>query len=351
MPDVALFYGSTGDPGSLADEQFCPDAAELISQAESRGRRVVFMDALGLIPEAAVNSLAASQGGKKQAFDAAFRQIAAETASLGKGGLGPVETRSPLWAAAYKFLGNQGIKGVVENLRFDLWEKIVAFDRRNLARHALEHFAAGLVDDAADLMVEQIRGFHELNCVVRNAHLAEQMKAICAECATPPLFLVLKEIGHFGVLESLLGDVLCVRSKILGRERFLALSRAAGMEPLLANIGVRLSQEETRAQALRSCLKMLILPRWQPTPSLRSSTRLLESTSVDHLSLEAIVDIVGELHCPTRIYLRNAPHTQTLQMQLTYLLRERGVLPSKAVVDPVTSLTFGGENDGSRPTA
>jgi hypothetical protein len=34
-----------------------------------------------------------------------------------------------------------------------------------------------------------------------------------------------------------------------------------------------------------------------------------------------------------------------------YFLRERGILPGKAVVDPVTSLTFGGANDGNKPTA
>jgi len=343
IPDVAAFYGSTNDPSALAEEQFCPDADALIAQAHAEGRRVVFIDALGLIPEATVSARVSARQNRQQAFAAAFGQIAAETTQLEKGGLGPFETQSPLWQAAYRFLKDRKIRGVLERLRFDLWEEIVAFDRRNLVCHAMDHFAAGLVDDAADLMAQHIRGFHELNCGIRNAYLVEQLKAIRGETHVPPLLLILKEIGHYGVLESLLADSLHVQSKILGHERFTSLARTAGMESVLGNLGVRLSEDELRVQALRSCLKRLVVPTWSPTKSLRSHARLLETSGIDHMSETAVREVIGALHGPCRKYLRNAPHGQMLGKQLLYLLRERGVLPVNAVVDPVTALSFGGE--------
>ena len=344
--DIAIFYGSTTDPGELAEGQFLPEAEELVLQAESQKRSVVFIDALGLIPEGTVDRYVPAAGGRKQAFEHALRQIQAETERLGKGGPAPFEPRSPLWGAVYGFLNERGIPGILEKLRFELWEEIVAFDGKTLSRHALDHFMAGLVEDAADLMAEHIAGFHELNCTVRNRHLAEQLDAIAKEVDVPPLFLILKEIGHYGVLENLLAGQFRVHSKILGKERLPVLAKAAGMESMYSNIGVRISLDDLRIQALRSCLKMLIVPAWDPTPSLRTAARLMESTAIDRMAAEAIKEITEALHAPSRTYLRNAPHEQKMTEQLLYLLRERGILPDEAVEDPAKTIRFGGGDHG-----
>ncbi len=346
-PDVAIFYGSTCDPGELAEEQFVPDAEALVSQAESQKRRVLFIDALGLIPEKTVERYVRTTGGRRQAFAHVFRQIQAETERLGKGGPLPFEPRSPLWRTAYGFLNERRIPGELEKLRFDLWEEIVAFDRKGLSRHALNHFIAGLVEDAANLMAEHIAGFHELNCMIRNSHLAEQLDGMVEERNGPPLFLVLKEIGHYGVLENLLSERFKVQSKILGKERVPVLAKTAGMESIYSNIGVKISREDMRIQALRSCLKMLVVPRWTPTSSLRTTARLMESTAIDRMSLQSIEAVIEALHNPSRSYLRNAPHNQSIQDQLMYLLRENGILPDDAVKDPVNDLRLGGEEGGN----
>ena len=197
---------------------------------------------------------------------------------------------------------------------------------------------AGQLEQAATLMAEYQVEFHRINCNIRNQNLVSQVSGL--DDGQGLLLLMVREIGHFGVLERIFPNSgFTVRSKLLGEGRFPSLLARFGMESVLDNIGVPLTPAERRLIALRSCLKALVLQALaKGKPLFEFTRRLPDLHRIDRLSWETIERLIGELHSPIRVYLRNEPYGQSVRDQLLYLLKEHNIILSSLVSDPADSI-------------
>jgi len=319
--DLFIFYAATNDQPELFKEQLEDELTEMLDQARQAGREPIFIDACGLIPEETVKAHQTGGKDEKSAFEEVLNQIKRETAGIGQGHA-PYESNSPFWSALYRFLAERRIRCVLEDLGYELWKRIVEFDKRKLMEEAFTEFLTGFPKDAASTMLEHMRGFHELNCLERDRRLAEQVEHLMEE-ADHPLFLIGRELGHYGVLEGLL-ERYCVHSKILGNERLPVLLRQPALETdLLWNIGVKLDEADLELKALRFCLKAIVLR--SAARDLRLTAKILDTSSIDSLTREEIDQILDGLRDPTRLYLRS--RGQNIIEQLLYLLKDRGIIP------------------------
>ena len=322
--DVFIFYAATNDKPELFREQLLDELTELLDQARQAGRELIFIDACGLIPEETIRSHQTGRRDERAAFEEVFSGIKRETERISQGHA-PYEPNSPLWSELYRFLAERRVRSVLEELGYDLWRRIVDFDNRKLLEKAFTEFLNGFLEEAAQTMLQQMQGFHELNCLERDRRLAQQVERLM-EGSSHPLVLIGRELGHYGVLEGLLLDRYSVHSKILGKERLPVLLRQPALEAdLLWNIGVRLDEAELELMALRYCLKAIVLR--SAVRDLRVTAKLLDSSRIDLLSRDEIEQLIDELHDPTRIYLRS--RGQDMVEQLLYLLKDREIIPEE----------------------
>jgi len=138
-----------------------------------------------------------------------------------------------------------------------------------------------------------------------------------------------KEIGHYGVLERYLSDYQ-VFSKIIGRRRFTSLVSVPGLEMVLDNIEVKISENERKVMFLQKCIKGFIQSRIEIN-SLRESANFLAGTAINRLEYGDIADILEELHDPNHIYMRASDQELGVDDQLIYLLVDRGIIPSESI--------------------
>lgn len=323
--EIFVFYAATSDTAELAEEQLLADLEALFNQARQEGKQLIFIDAVGLIPEETVKRYGEDE---EAAFQKAFDSILRETEGI-KEGIPPCDEASPLWAAVWKFLAERRVHSVLEELTHSLWKEIVEFDRQQLADKAFSRFIMGQLDGAARTMVQQMRGFHDLNCWRRNLNLARQIEELVENANGPLSILIGREIGHYGVLEQLLSSKYLLHSKILGHERLPLLLKNPVLETsLLGNLGVELAEEDLELLALRHCLKSFVMMS-QQGKGLREMALMFAECKIDDLSRDDIEALIEELHDPTRVYLRN--QGQHILDQFMYLLKDKGVISGEFI--------------------
>ena len=324
-PDIFLFYAAPTDSEGLAKEQLFPELEAQLARARKAGREVVFLDAVGLIPEKTVKGY----GGEKDeqlAFQKALEAIRRETEGLEKG-IPMYDGTSPLWAALYRFLAQHRVHSVIEDLEYDLWKRIVEFDAHGLEIQALQELLTGYPEAAARTMLEYIRKFRELNCLERDKRFAQQIERMFQlETGKGPLLWVVREISHYGLLEGLLiRRSLRLQVKILGsvHGRLLDLLKTPPLEELLFNLGVELSNHEQELLSLRRALKMLLLPSIPAQgKDWRGRIEFFSKAHIDDLDLEEIRELFEELHDPLWVRLGHP-----IDKRLYYLLKDKGVIP------------------------
>jgi hypothetical protein len=344
--DIAIFYTATNAEASLA-KQVLGDLEKLIERARKDGKEIVFLDSLGLIPPETVRMFGEGERG----FDRAIGGLKRELMQMEKGGIPARDSRNPIWNTIYPFLQEHGVPAELEDLKFEFWRWSLAFDKKRLMPRALDHFIAGQLGEAAELMAKHQAGFHRLNCTIRNRNFVSQIREIATQHSSPVLFLILREIGHYGVLERMLpSNEFFVQTKILGEARFATLLKILGINETFNNIGVSLEKEEIRLLGLRACLKALLLPRIAVGKSLAQAASVLDECQIDHLDWETIAALIDELHAPSRVFLRNEPYDQTLQEQLLYLLNAEQVVPDKLIRDSVDAVPTGGAKNDTKDT-
>ena len=329
---IAVFYAATNAEAELAKEQVIPDLSELVKQARRENREIVFLDAVGLIPEEVIAQFGLHDD--VAAFSRALDAIKRDLDRLQKGQQ-IYEARSPLWREVYNFLAEERIRAVAEEIPFNLMKSIQEFDKKGLAQRALSHFVAGQIDEAAKIMSDYLKRFHELNCIMRNKHFMRQIRQLLRGSSHPLTLIVLREIGHYGTLElSSPGLYVSISIKVVGHERFSELIEL----PSYVNFGVELTEETRQIDALRYCLKTLVASRIAGGLSFNELAARLGKSEIGQLSRETIDEVITALHYPARVFLRSTPHDQQIQDQLLYLLVERRILSRDLIPDPAESV-------------
>ena len=322
--EIAIFYSATTSSAELAKQQVIPDLEALVGRAKLEGKEMIFIDAVGLIPEEAVHRYGLHDEAFKRALDALQRE--ADGTREGR----PIhETRSPLWREIYSFLAKNRVRTVVERYSSELDRSIKKFDKLGLAKEAVGYLLAGRIEDATEVMMQYLSEFHRLNCTRRGESLAGQIKQILDASESPLIVVVLREIGHYGALETLFREY-PQTTKIVGNEKFTDLLSATS----LVNFQVDVPEEVLRASAVRYCLKTLITPKIAGGRPFNEIVARFARTELDRLDEEAVRDIFADLHHPARIFLRSTPHSQELQDQLLHILKDRRIIPGELIEDP-----------------
>jgi hypothetical protein len=328
---VHLFYASPADGAELAQQQVLPDLERILDHGRQEGGATAFIDSVGLIRD---------QGAKHGVRDrVAFRLAMDQLRVLGTDLAAPAGfqfgTNVPLWRTIYEYLQTRAgdLLWTTENLGWALQRRIVDHDVRQLRTLALNHFSAGQVDEAADVMAQQLSTFHSLNCDARNSRLVRQIEqTVVSEGASR--VIVLREIGHVNSIEERLPDSFDVRTKIVATEPLRVLFARIGMETAVANFGVEPTADALRLRALRHCIKCMLPLEGVGRRAFSDGARVTASTCIDSLSEETMAEILRRLHAPGRVFLRNAPHTHSVGEQLQYLLVDLGVIPPELLEDP-----------------
>ena len=328
--EIAVFYAATNAEAELAREQVIPDLIKIVKKSQREKKEIVFVDAVGLIPEEVIAQFGLHDD--RAAFAKALDAIRRDLAGLQEGRR-IYEARSPLWKEVYDFLAEERIRAVVEEIPQSLMKTIHEFDKKGLAQRALSHFIAGQIDEAAKIMSDYLKRFHELNCTIRNKHFVRQIRQLLQRSSHPLALIVLREIGHYGTLESSFPRF-HVSTKIVGHEKFTEL---IGL-PSYVNFGVKLTEETRQIDALRYCLKTLVASRIAGGLSFNELAARLGKSEIDHLSRETIDEVIAALHHPARVFLRSTPHDQQVQDQLLYLLVKRRILSRGLIPDPAESV-------------
>jgi len=335
VAQVWLFYASPGDNAELAEQQILPELGRILDEAAAAGEQAVFVDSVGLIRRSQ-----AAGPSDELAFDRAMERLRRGVIGVGAQHGYTADDGSPLWHAVYRYLGSRGgqLRWVTEDLSWRLQQQIVRHDHRRLSARAMEHFHAGQIDEAAEVMSKQIVAFHELNCCERNRRLACQIGGIVEQAEGTSRIIVVREIGHVNCLEEMLPGELGVATRIVATEPLGVLFARSGMETAVENFGVAPSAEALRLRALRQCIKRALPPSALRGLSLSQGARRLASTRIDALSEENVAEIVKRLHAPSRVFLRNAPYDHPIGEQLRYLLVDLEIIPPEMLRDPAERL-------------
>jgi len=332
-PDLLIVYAATTDCPKV-DPQVFAELEAYIRSARESDRPVVYLDSLGLIPEDTVRSMNAQD--EREAFQSAYKFLAHEAKQI-RVGHPPVENRSPFWKALYELLARLRVEAELEALTYDLWKRIVEFDRRNLFQQAVNEFISGFPKEAAKTLLEYAQGFHELNCIARARLLVDQVDRLMGSSSPRPLILIVRELGHYGVLERMLAGRYVVHSRIVGKDRFTSLLGAPGLgEGLLHNLGINLGREEALLQAARTCLKQILLTKLEDK-GFREIVGFFGRAGINKLGWDELEEMVEELYDPALLMQRK--HGVSLSDQLIALLTSRGILPES------TAPTDGEEDD------
>jgi len=325
QPDVVIAYAATVDLPEV-DPQVFAELEAYIRSARGNDRRVVYLDSLGLIPEESVEAM--NPQDERAGFELAYRFIAYEAEQIGAGH-SPHETRSPFWKALYELLAKLRVETALEPLTYDLWKRIVEFDHRNLLQKATQEFLHGFPEEAAKTSLEYAQGFHKLNCTARARLLVDQVDRLMSSSSPRPLVLIVRELGHYGVLERMLASKYVVHSKIVGEDRFTSLLGAPGLgEGLLDNLEVKLAREDELLWAARVCLKRILLTQLKDK-GFREIVGFFGKTGIDELGWDELKELVEQLYEPVLLMQRR--HGVSLPSQLMALLASRGVIPDSAV--------------------
>jgi len=324
QPDIFGAYAATSDASDLAEEQLLGDLQALLDYATQQERELIFIDAVGLIPEKTVQMCG---GDEQTAFEKALAAIRRETEGVSKGRAH--YEANPLWGAVYQWLAERRVRCVLEELDYKLWKEIVEFDKRALSQRALTEFISGFPEQAAATMQEHIEGFHELNCRRRELNLKAQIDQMMGS-SPPPVLIALRELGHYGVLEQLMQGTYSVHSKILGRESFSTLLKAPGLEAMGRNMGVRLSSYAIEQMMFRLCIVPSIMKG--RSLGLRQVAQLLDRCRLEALDSESMAEVLNELHGP--LYLNGRRRGQNILEQLLSILKDRGLV-AEEVADAI----------------
>ena len=325
-PDVVIAYAATADLPEV-DPQIFVELEAYIRSARESGRPVVYLDSVGLIPEDRVRQM--NPQDERAGFRLTYELIAREAQQIGAGHP-PFEPRSPFWKALYELLAKQRVETRLEALTYELWREIVEFDHRNLLQQVVHEFLSGFPKEAAKTSLEYAQRFHELNCVARARLLVDQVDGLMSSSGPRPLILIVRELGHYGVLEGMLAGEYMVHSRIAGKDRFTLLLGTPWLgEGLLHNLGVKMAEEEQLLWAARACLKRILLMELKGK-GFREIIRFFAASGIDGLGWDDLEEILQDLYHPALIMQRK--HGLSIAVQLMALLASRGVISEAGVV-------------------
>lgn len=223
---------------------------DLHEQATRSGKKLVYIDELGLIPEESVKrTQESSQLGEKEAFESAKKSLGDEITGF-EDGISTYD-ENPFYQAQYSYLANHKIKSYMENLDYENWKRILAFDDLNIHNEATKAFCLGDTETYLKKLKKYTKGFWLYNVKERDEIFRRQIKEI-AEGNPQSIIVTLRGIGHYGTEEKLDLRDFTVETFVIADGDFNENLVSDQMSQVMLSNGVNVEPKEERLLHLRS---------------------------------------------------------------------------------------------------
>jgi len=186
----------------------------LKNKAAKGGRRLIYIDELGLIPKDTVKKrMEMLNISEKEAFNQIKQAIFKENEMLEKGI--PINTGPEFYRELYKWLAKYKFKSLVEDLKYDNWSEIVKFDELKLYDIALMYFIMGNMEKYLDVIEEYRKGFWTYNARDRDDNFLMQVLDSLKQYPDALIFTI-RGMGHLGLEEKLAYNGVDVKFSLIG---------------------------------------------------------------------------------------------------------------------------------------
>jgi hypothetical protein len=259
---------------------------DLREQAMRLGKKLVYVDELGLIPvESVKNMQESSKLSEKEAFESSKKSLGDEVRGFEKGI--SVYDENPFYQAQYSYLANNKIKSYMEDLDYENWKRIVAFDNLNIHNEAIRAFCLGDIETYLNKLKEYTKGFWLYNVKERDEIFRKQINNIAKENPKEIIF-TLRGIGHLGTEEKLELKDFTIETMVIADGDFNDNLVSDQMSQVLLSNGVNIEPREERLLHLRSFPEECIRAYLQRTiEDLALATRMAKKV-VDRMNEEEI---------------------------------------------------------------
>jgi hypothetical protein len=219
----------------------------LYKEAEQDGYKLIYVDELGLIPEKSVHQIGSSS--ERIAFQSAKRSLLQELKLIEKGIGIPDPTK--FYDKIYDYLAKFRINVEMEDLKYENWKAITAFDELELNQLAVKLFCHGNIEDYINKIKEYNQGFWEYNVLIRDRYFRSQMEKL-ARAYPRTLIFTLRGLGHYGMEENVKVEGFTTETMILANGGFEQLLVPDQYIQILKRNQVYVDPHEERMYYLRA---------------------------------------------------------------------------------------------------
>ncbi|MDP8233518.1 MAG: hypothetical protein P9M06_01775 [Candidatus Saelkia tenebricola] len=272
--------------------------------------KVIYVDELGLIPQTSVEKLVQENKiTEKEAFLKARQSLLVELKLIEKG-IGihdPTEYYNKIYSYLAKF--KMGVD--MEDLQYENWKAIIAFDDLNLNQLAVTLFCRGNTDRYLEAIKQYNQGFWEYNVIIRDKFFKNQIEEI-AQKNPGSCIVTLRGLGHFGMEEDLVMPGFTTEVMIIGEESFSNLLVPDQFIQIAKRNEVILEPDIERISYLRAfiaeCLRSYFQKRLnfkisEATVKANKVVNMLEEDQIYRISLDINHGIAeGRLRTTEAIY-------------------------------------------------
>ncbi len=245
---------------------------------------LIYIDELGLIPKDSIEKVIVEKGlTEKDAFNRARDSLLNELKLIesGRGISDPTE----FYHEIYDYLAKSNLRIEMEELQYENWKAIVAFDDLNLNQLAVTLFCKGNIDRYLDIIKQYNEGFWQYNVVIRDKFFLNQVERIAEENPQAMVF-TLRGLGHFGIDDKIDLTNFAVEVVILGEGEFYQLFVPDQLVQILKRNEVTLDPKTEEQYYLRAFLTECLRNYYQN----RLSFKILTATLKANRDLSLLLD-------------------------------------------------------------
>jgi len=283
---------------------------KVYQESKNRQNKFIYVDELGLIPVKSVDKLIQQDKlTEKEAFSNAKKSLLAEL-QLIKKGIG-IYDPTEFYNKVYSYLAKFKVNVKMEDLPYEDWKAIIAFDELNLNQLAVTLFCRGNVDRYLEAIEQYNQGFWRYNVVIRDRFFKSQIEEIARQNPHACIF-ILRGLGHFGMEEDLKIPGFTTETMIIGRGKFRDLLVPDQFAQVLKRNRVTLDHDTERMLYLKAfvaeCLRSYFQKRLNfeissATVKANRIIRMLREDEIYRLSLDIKHGIAeGRLRSTDSIY-------------------------------------------------
>ncbi len=220
---------------------------KLYKQANNAGYNLIYVDELGLIPEKSIRTI--NNKSERDGFESAKYSLLRELKLIEKG-IG-ISDPTQFYDRIYHYLAKFKVRVEMENLNYENWKAITAFDELELNQLAVKLFCHGNIDGYVEKIKEYNQGFWEYNVLIRDKYFQDQIEKL-AEANPNSLIFTLRGLGHYGMEENVKVRGFTTETMILGNGRFQELLVPDQYIQILRRNQVEIDPDQERISYLRA---------------------------------------------------------------------------------------------------